>query len=365
MVAHSYPSSVELTGGAASGQKPESKLWYLDGKWWGAMATAGTGSHHIFQLSGTNWTDTGIEIDPRPETKEDVLSVGSTLYILSRGSPTKLRRFTYAGGSYQLDNGFPVDLPVPKVEAITLGRDSTGTLWAAYEYKQNVNVVRSNGSDTRWGTPFIIPGAQARGLSTDDIAAVTSFADGSGSAIGVFWSNHPAQTDYFAVHRDGAADSAWSVETALTGLNQADDHMDVRTYNGRLYVAVKTSTTIASEALIKLLVRSEDGSWAQYPVAQYTDHNTRPNVVIDTDANRLYVFMTMGDGAKARGIAYKSSPLNAISFPSSATVFIQGTNSEVINDGTTAKTNVTAASGIVVMASDGTQYWWNRLGGSP
>jgi hypothetical protein len=55
--------------------------------------------------------------------------------------------------------------------------------------------------------------------------------------------------------------------------------------------------------------------------------------------------------------------MTGIGFPTESTWFIQGDNSEPINNATSTKQNATAASGIVVLASDGNHYWWNRLGG--
>src|SRR6185312_6228385 len=113
--AQSYAGfGAESGGGAITGQKPESKLWYQDGSWWAAMLSPSAGgAHHIYRLTAGGWADTGVEIDPRPSTKEDVLSVDSTLYVLSRSpggtaGPSSLRRYSYASGTYTLDSGFPV-----------------------------------------------------------------------------------------------------------------------------------------------------------------------------------------------------------------------------------------------------------------
>jgi len=362
--AQSYAGfGAESTGGAVTGQKPESKLWFNDGSWWAAMVSpAASGAHTIHRLVGTSWQDTGVLIDARSATKEDVLSLGSTLYILSRSAggtagPSQLRRFTYAAGTYTLDPGFPVVAPGTGAEATTLARDSTGTLWVAYEAGTKVWVAHTLGSDTTWGAPFVLPVANATGLKADDISAVIAFQDATGPAIGVMWSNQNTQSDYFAIHRDGAADSAWSVETALSGPLQADDHINLKTAGGAVYAAVKTSVTGSTEALIKLLVRYPTGSWAEYPVATYAERNTRPLVLVDPTARRLYVFMTLG-ATNPRGIVYKASSLDSIAFPDAATPFIDGTD---VNDPTSTKQNVDAGTGIVVLASDGSSYWWNSL----
>jgi hypothetical protein len=152
MRAHSFAGfGAEASGGAITGQKPESKLWYHDGSWWAAMISpARNGAHTIHRLSGNTWTDTGVIIDPRPATKEDVLSLDSgQLYIVSRGNSSigdsQLRRFTYSNGVYALDSGFPVAVPGRAGPATTLARDTTGRLWITYIQSRSVRVARASG----------------------------------------------------------------------------------------------------------------------------------------------------------------------------------------------------------------------------
>jgi hypothetical protein len=369
--AHSFAGfSAESSGGAITGQKPESKLWYHDGAWWGAMLSRSrSGAHTIHRLSNDAWVDTGVVIDTRPATKEDVLSVGSTLYIVSRGTSSigdsQLRRFTYGSGTYRLDSGFPVTVPGRGAETTTLARDSTGRLWLTYTASKAVRVAHTTGSDTSWSSPFVVPVNDASTLTSDDISAVISFEDASGPAIGVMWSNQNTHRQHFAVHRDGAPPNQWSLETALSGNLEADDHINLKAHDGQVYAVVKTSAKSDSAALIRLLVRSKSGNWTPYPVARKDEKHTRPITMLqlDTTNRRIYVFMTRGTGTSARGIQYKSSPMTGIGFPTESTWFIQGDNSEPINDATSTKQNATAASGIVVLASDGNHYWWNRLGG--
>src|SRR5436309_7522670 len=51
---HSYAGfDAEKTGGAITGQKPESKLWYNAASWWAAMLSpAAAGAHTIWRLDG-------------------------------------------------------------------------------------------------------------------------------------------------------------------------------------------------------------------------------------------------------------------------------------------------------------------------
>jgi hypothetical protein len=373
--AHSYAGfNAESSGGAITGQKPESKLWYHNGSWWAAMLSpAQNGAHTIWKLVGTTWTDTGTLIDGRASSKEDVLSLGNTLYIVSRSSsaPNRLRRYTFNAGSglYVTDGGFPVDVSGAGAETAVFARDSQGVLWITYTSGNQVRVVHTTGSDTSWGSPASLVSmsgvGSAASVSSDDISSVISFTDATGPAIGVFWSNQNNQTDYFAVHRDGDSDTTWTLEPSLVETKGADDHINLKTFEGRVYAAVKTSANKGSSPLIRLLVRSETGTWSKHPVALVREGDTRPITMLQVDPvnRRIYVFYTQGEGTQARGILYKSSPMDGGIAFGTVTTFIQGSNNEVINDATSMKDNADAASGVVVMASDGNQYWWNELGG--
>ncbi|HEY3258855.1 MAG TPA: hypothetical protein VGJ95_01075, partial [Pseudonocardiaceae bacterium] len=55
-------------GSAATGEKPESKLWWNDGSWWGSLIDPSSHQYHVFRLDrGTeSWQDTGTPLDNRP-----------------------------------------------------------------------------------------------------------------------------------------------------------------------------------------------------------------------------------------------------------------------------------------------------------
>jgi hypothetical protein len=381
--AHSYEGfNAETQAGAITGQKPESKLWYLDGKWWAVMLSpTNNGAHTIWRLDPTAWVNTGVVVDGRAGTKEDVLQVGNAIYITSRsaGASNLLRRFNYSNGVYTLAAGFPVSLPTTGPETLTVARDSLGALWITYELNNNIYVAHTQASETSMGSAFVIPVTGASGVAADDISSIISFTDATGPAIGVMWSNQVTDEDYFAVHRDGASDATWTVETVLSGGGagtlgaahvegrEAEDHINLKTVEGRVYAAVKTGQKVSGAALIKLLVRSTSGAWSSHAVATVAQGNTRPVAMLEVDpAKRLiYIFMSLGEGTSARGIFYKVSQMDSVSFPTQATPFIQGPNDEPINDATSMKANTNETTGIVVLASDGKNYWWNRLGGGP
>jgi hypothetical protein len=362
----SFGSGVDQDSNRVTGSKPESKLWHHDGIWWATLYNpAAGGGHRIHALDPTTqtWLDTGVLVDVRKTSRQDVLWTGQKLYFASRagsGADNRLYRFSYvpSGPTWTLDAGFPVAIPSAFTEAMTIARDSTGKLWVAYTSSGRVFVNRTTGTDTQWSAPVQIPVTGTR-VGSDDISAVQVL---SGGKIGVFWSNQSTDAFYLAVHPDSAAmASSWTLEVAASGGSVADDHFNVkRASDGRLFVAVKTSKTSSSNTLVGLLVRSASGTWSSlHQVTQVSFDPTRPSCLLDEQAGRVYVFYSPGKSS----IYYKSSSMSSISFPSGkGTPFMEGDGE--INNPTSTKQNVDASTGIVVVGSapDTLTYWHNTIG---
>jgi len=238
-----------------TGEKPENKLWWNDGRWWGAMFSQAAADYRIFwlDLSTQTWHDTGTSIGNRDKDKIDVLwdQAGQKLYVTSHafstsGSSTssnwaQLFRFSYNPSTqvYSPDAGFPVDVSRGRTEALTVDKDSTGRLWVTYVESNKVMVNHSTTNDQTWGVPFQLPGSSS--VTGDDISSLIAFG---GNKIGLVWSNQSSDAYYLAIHNDGAAPDVWAIETAIQGNNLVDDHINLATDNsGRLYLAGKTSLT--------------------------------------------------------------------------------------------------------------------------
>ena len=189
---------------APTGEKPQSKLWYNDGLWWGVLFNKPTDAYHIYRFDWATqtWSDTGILVDTRDSSKADTLWDGTHLYIVSAvmiginsTDPTtsadsaRLLRFSYDAltKSYSLDTGFPVTITNGGMETITLAKDTVGTLWVTFTLQNQVYVNHSQGNDATWGTPYVLPVAGATALMPDDISAVVAFTSRFGSYVGIRW----------------------------------------------------------------------------------------------------------------------------------------------------------------------------------
>ncbi len=373
----SYPSG---TGGNSevTGEKPESKLWWNDGSWWGSMwSTAGHAYRiHRLDLATQTWVDTGTALDDRTNSRADALWDGQRLYVVSHvfaanaGQPApagqrgELYRYSYDSMSktYSLDTGFPIEVTGGKSETLVLEKDSTGTLWVTYVESQQVMVNHSlNGDDRVWGTPFAVPIVEAAGLSTDDISSIISY----NQHIGVMWSNQQLKRMYFAVHPAGAADDVWP--RAIAYSVSADDHINLKSLAtdnaGQVFAAVKTSK---SSALIVLLVCANninrcktDSDWKAYTVYGESTYNpTRPVLLIDTQNRNLLVFTRNVEGTQF-GIYYKTASMDNIQCPAGIGVtFIKSSTDTDVNDPTSTKQNLDSTTGLVVLASDKTSKYY-------
>src|SRR5207237_334552 len=70
-----------------TGERPESKLWWNDGSWWGSLFDPLTLAYHIYRLDAATqtWVDTGTALDSRTWSKADALwdSSAGKLYVVS------------------------------------------------------------------------------------------------------------------------------------------------------------------------------------------------------------------------------------------------------------------------------------------
>ncbi|MEQ1757337.1 MAG: hypothetical protein ABL986_03390 [Vicinamibacterales bacterium] len=353
-----------------TGEKPQSKLWFNDGLWWGSLFNPQANEYRIyrFEAGSQTWTDTGTTLDTRVTSKADTLWDETTqkLYVVSHvftesaaattSSATwgKLFRYSYAAGtqSYSLDAGFPVDVTRGKTEALTIVKDFTQRLWVTYVEGSKVKVNWSLGNDATWGTPVNLPvSGTSTSVNADDISALVAFQNGD---IGAMWSNQKTKSTYFTVHRAADAPTVWQpVETVLPGIgcsgSCADDHLNLKTDQaGRVFAILKTSLDTTGKPNIILAVRNS--GWTLYTVTLGQENATRGVVMLDEANSQLYLFMSETGG----GVLYmKTSSMDTITFPTGpGEPFIRSSTDTQVNDATSMKGNATAQSGIVVLASD-------------
>ena len=351
---------------------PESKLWFKDGRWWGVLWDKTSGSHHIFWLNRStsthHWVDTGVPVDGRNTVRVDALSAGPKLWVAThvygvdggRGK-ARLYRYSYhsASQTYTRDNGFPVRINSAISTTLVITKEmGHNVLWASWVEqvvpgRREVMVAKGRKGGKKWDAPFRVPGSKTVGY--DDISSIVAF----GKKVGVLWSdsnNGDGNRFRFATHRDRARSSNWSLERPyLTGRRMVDDHISLKSWNGRVYAAVKDASrgiNIDGPILI-LLVREPNGHWHHAGIASNGAGLTRPVLLIDPGANQLHVFAN-GPNFRPGKIFEKTSPLDVPSFD------VQGPPTEFISDdqepglevATSTKQPVSPSLGLVVVAAN-------------
>jgi hypothetical protein len=380
---------------APTGEKPESKLWFNDGRWWASMYHTGSKTWHIYYLnrsaSPESWVDTGTVIDSRANTSNDALWSNNKLYIASHvkatsnttvtsGQPARLYRYSYstATKTYTLDSGFPNSINNTSSETLVMDRDASGRLWATWTQAQKVYVNSTSTGDV-WGTPQALTVTGAQNLEPDDISTLVAFAD----KVGVLWSNQTNSTVYFSYRNNADAVASWkpSVAATVAGAGQADDHINIKSIqadsSGRVFAVIKTSleTTGQSAPQIVVVSRSAAGTWSRATFGTVADCHTRPILMVDSTNNKLHVYATAPDSGcpftgSAGTIFEKTSSLDSLSFPAGrGTPVIRDAASANLNNATGSKQTVSAATGIVILAgNDSTKTYWfsdQSLGGTP
>ncbi|MFL5800954.1 MAG: hypothetical protein ACJ8CR_04355 [Roseiflexaceae bacterium] len=378
-----------------TGEKPESKLWWNDGSWWGSLC-APDNTYHIYRLDLANqsWVDTGTRIDDRPSTKADTLWDGQKLYVASHvfttsGAPTssasqwgRLYRYSYNTGTktYSLDAGFPVTVTRGKSETLVLEKAPSGQLWVTYTESSKVMVNHSIGSDSVWATPFVLPVSGASNLKSDDISSIITFDRGTASPkVGVLWSNQNDKKMYFAIHLDGMNEAVWAgfgvyVNTSDSP-SAADDHINIKLQSDGVgvYAVTKTSNS-GTQPLIILhscpSACSSAGSWTHTTVYRRDENHTRAILLLDTTHRKVNIFSTTPEtGGNIYRVVFDIDTLSSSSVPESKTLFIQNAPDTKLNNSTSTKQTVNSTTGLVVLASDeGTRYYlhnYDALSGAP
>lgn len=387
--------------GSPSGEKPESKLWWNDGFWWGSLFNSSTSKFHIYRLNwgAQTWEDTGVVLDDRNNTKADTLwdNTAKKLYVASHvavesdgeeaslANSARLYRYSYdaTAQKYSLDQGFPVNINKDRTETLVLAKAASGRFWITYisrgttpkatpDYRVFVN---SSADGVTWGTPFV-PTLNVTNtgvhVGRGDIAAVVAFSN----SVGIMWnntisdSNHTLHFAYRAAN-DNSSNTPWTHQM-ISVPGGADDHVSLRSLhanpNGQVFAAIKTSTPLTDPltqtiALIGLVARDVDGTISFHMYSRNTDKDTQPSLVIDegdpanSGDDKAYIFATGKEGGSK--ICYKTlaikSPLSSMgNFPvgDCGTDFIEDRTYRLINNATSMKQNANKTTGIVVLAAD-------------
>jgi len=165
----------------------------------------------------------------------------------------------------------------------------------------------------------------------------------------------------------------------VNGQRSGDDHMNLKwldSSGGRVFAAIKTSFTSASQPLIQLLaLNNTTSTWSAHTIATVAECPNRVIVLIDESTQRLRTFATYpkpsgttnaGVCTTSGGAIYeKSTPLSDISFTTTKTARIVDAD-QYVHNVTSTKQNLnsaargTANSGVLLLADvNATSRYWH------
>ena len=221
----------------ATQDKPQSKVWTLDGNWFGMFPVAE--GFRVFRLEGNKWADCSKESIAFPtNAKADCLSVGKDVYaLLVREAELAIVHFEYTKDSYKIITKTNITA-LGAVETASIAMDSVGKIWITGDENEKIFVYSIDSAldaKTLQG-PYVL----ASGVKDDDISSIISFG---GKKVGVFWSDQHRSIFGFRYHVDGDVFDKWSELEVVDDINScSDDHINLKTdLQGNIYAVVKTS----------------------------------------------------------------------------------------------------------------------------
>jgi hypothetical protein len=276
----------------------QSKLFYHGGYWW--LAAQNNGNAWILwkrSNTDTTWTQTTL-INNQGKSRPDCIldAPNNKVYILLPGtSTTSLTRLSFAAGNWSVDAGYPKAVSTVQEQNTNLARALNGNLWVFWIAGSKLYARRSTDEGSSWSSDIVVKA----GLNSDTgLQDAVAFSSGGANYIGVGYAeaNSVNGSVYgFLRHDDNAGQTIWVDESASVlqfGGTNADDHISMLSYNGEVFMVVKTSggggNTTARNGLLH---RESDGTWSAYAVIN-DEGWTRPTLAIDETNSMLYVFGT-------------------------------------------------------------------------
>ncbi|QHL88833.1 T9SS type A sorting domain-containing protein [Nibribacter ruber] len=328
-----------------TGDKPQSKIWFYEGKYWSILPNAeGT---FLWRLDGTAWTKLQLLL-PGDYAKADCKVVGNLAHVLlfreTNTSYVLSLEYDPATATYKLWSKQPNRTNLvfgPNAEIASLDVDSKERMWIAYDGIKEIYAIWSDAPYTNWSAPIVL----ADNTSSDDLSGVIALP--SINKVGVLWSNSATQRFGFKLHDDNATPEAWSEDevpasqSALDiGSGMADDHLNMTAASdGTLYAAVKTSFETAGYTKIALLIRRPYGTWDD--MYKVSGTGTRPIVILNDAQDKLKVIYTADEGGG--DILQRESSTKNILFDSPRTLL-----AGPYNYPSTAKNNPNAPESLVI-----------------
>ena len=266
--------------------KPQSKLWYMNGCWWAILPRMNGPS--LWQRTASGWLETtevtkalrgipgrvDVWADANRITAVGVSTHSLTVFQLSLKTESNEIRWVP-----EILATLNPPLPKDDIETATIVRDTKGRFWVASDAGDKICVWNTSEDEKKWSGPNVL----AEHIYEDDISTITVLPD---QQIGVIWSDQASDKVSIRVHKDASPSEKWEKEQIVqSGEKTADDHLHASlSPDGTLWVATKNSVDALGSPQFVMRVRAKNGSWRNLPYAPLGQVSapSRP-VVISTE----------------------------------------------------------------------------------
>lgn len=366
-------ATLASTTTAAYKKSNQSKVFYHDGFWWALAFHEGQGSWYIWKYDGTSWSRTN-KLEKSTSYLADVVldAAHNKLYLFSsHHTQPKLRRYSYAAGTWTIDSGFPkktftdfVNLdhsnPVSMVQA------KNGDLWIFRVDSSRLQTKRSSNAGVTWGNVITIKSSLNDSKGTTDAVA---FSTASGDYVGVGYGEAGNGTRRFGflLHRDGDPDDVWSDESAQVmplGTENAQNNLCMAVDGANnVYMFVRTGGGGASDPRNTLYKRNANGIWSAFVVNAVNSNVVwhSPAIAIDGENGRLYL---LGRNGTSNIVEYKTALIgqeHTLAAASIQTALANGT--QAFSDLSVPASLLDANTDLLIAADNTTadDIWFNKL----
>ncbi|MGH7490970.1 MAG: FlgD immunoglobulin-like domain containing protein [bacterium] len=353
----------------------QSKVFYHDGKWWAIAVLSGASDWYIWQFDANAglWNSTVLVHTSSSRRPDAVLDAANNrLYVfLSNSSKSEINRYSYSGGTWVLDSGFPVSLSdfpdSGSSDPISLVQAKNGNLWIFRMTGNTLQAKKSSNNGSTWTGIITVKTGLTTATGTADGVAFTNSS--SENCVGVAYAetNVAGSRFGFLVHRDSEADNVWADETSsltFAAGERATNELSVTADNGNnVYLLTQNANATGSAPRNTLYKRSPAGTWQGLAVNTAATW-TNPALAVDNGHNVLYV---MGINTANGQAEYKSCALGQeanLATASPTTLFTNGTSSNEFTDlSVPSRGNLGAVAELMVCAAnqDDEHIWYHRI----
>ncbi len=354
---------------SAYDKSSQSKIFYLDNKWWTIAQDSADSKWYIFggNAPSAAWTR-GLKIDSRGGARPDAIvdAANNRLYVLcSQGTTSYFYRLAYAGGNWT----FEAQIPLAGFDhgdganVATMARAKNSNLWIFRINNSILEAQASTDNGNTWSATMPLKtGLVGKNGQTDAVA----FSSG-GNAIGVLYGMTASSggTQFgFLKHLDSDANTVWTDETAqLTffGTESSDNWVSANAASdGTVYIITRNKPGAAGNPTNTLYKRSGN-TWIKFKINTSTTW-TSPTLAIDGSGNRLFV---MGIRTAAPNIGeYKWCAFgNEGSLESAAPTVLLQNNTNNFGHLSAPLAAATNATGLLVVGSNVTtdDLWYSKF----